>query len=211
MSYQTLISEYRREFSTYNDVRKYLPERWLIIIGFLFLMALAIGVTGAIMKSGIIITLYIISVILVTLFVKKKIESKKYDRIREYNKKKFIQFLMNRVSIINDNKVEMLKGLLIISNHSLSRVKPSSKLKSGLTIAIVSPLLGYLPSLLSDMEWNPVVLGFLLMLLLMIFGIILMLLQIINFTLNRGYQKELEFRNRIENLLLNYKEEEWSI
>lgn len=209
ISYYSLISDYKKEFNTFKEVRKSLPERWLILIAFFFLCALSIGITGLLLKSITLLFVYIAIIVLVVLGFCKKVNSKDFGRIKEYNRKKFTYFLASRVEIINGDKIAMLRDLLTISGHRLIRTKPSVKFKNGFIITVISPILGFIPTLFESTAWNEYVMILVALCILMVIGIIVMISPVIDFVLNRGYHKEEEFRIRIENLLLNYNERDW--
>ncbi|OUS72470.1 hypothetical protein B1748_24945 [Paenibacillus sp. MY03] len=208
-SYYSLISDYKKEFNTFKDVRKTLPERWLILIVFLFLCALSIAIIGVLLESKILIFVYLAMIVLIVLGFHKKINSKNFDRIKEYNRKKFTHFLASRVAITDGDRVAMLRDLLTISGHHLIRTKPGSKIKNGFIITVISPILGFIPTFFESTDWNKYVIIIVALFILMVIGLIVMFSPVINFLLNRGYLKEEEFRVRVENSLLNYNENDW--
>ncbi len=211
VSYKTLIKEYRREFSTVKDARKYLPERWLILIAVLFLANLILAVYASYERSIILYCVYLVSIIATTWFAHRKIASKNYDRVKKYNKKKFTQFILKTVGNSEKEYNDIIRDLLLISHYNLSRQKPSIRVYNGLIILIISPLLGYVPNIINISDLNPMVIALLAIIIAMIVGIILMIKPITDYLLDRGYHKEQEFRLKLENYLLNYNKEDWDI
>jgi hypothetical protein len=211
ITYSDLVRDYRREFSAYRKVRKYTPERWLIFMILQVMMTLSIAAYGLAQQSFLFILIYLGCIGLISWQFHRRSKSIVMKRARKYNTALFIQFLIQKVFIEKAEPIVSLRDLLSISNSHLSRPRTSTKFRSLFTIILASPLLGALPNFIATLKPDATTIALIIILGILIIALLSGINPVLSTLLDMKYDKEIEFRNRVERLILNYNKKDWEM
>ncbi|MFE4571021.1 hypothetical protein [Paenibacillus chitinolyticus] len=201
--YFEIVKEYKKEFSTKKYAKKYFSLKWILYMSTLAILVTSTGVWNALNESMFVFSLYILLMSFTLWQFLRKLNKIDGEVIKLINKSKLERLLFKYKLLLEKDPLlsrHRLIHLTTILNRELARKKLSVRIFSPfafiLTIALkyfISQSKLIAPYLTADLV---------LLLGLILIGFVTLVVPTFQIILDRGYNKEVEFRNRIDELLL---------
>lgn len=203
-----MMKEYRKEFSTLKQINKVLTLPWKIMVVFLVLTAFVALAWGGITNNAYYLTVYIPILFAIAFVISNKRETFRGGGYWEWQESQFKQFLVrNEICVSGNPQLSRERTLILrdsVSRKMIMRKKPSTLLLVVFNILLsilVKPVFGQLGWIKAADQQTWLLL---ISLAFMLLGLLFMFKPLIGLWLDREYEKQIEFLDRLDELLLSW-------